>query len=376
MTSLPQEIIRFRAGHRVELYHEGALAFEAMEKAIDSALHHVHLETYILRTDRLGRRILEALARRAREGVSVRVIFDAVGSHGIDRRVLADYSEAGIEFEEFNPPSRWFWRFRPRRRDHRKQLLVDGRVGFLGGLNIGDEYVAAADGAMRWRDAHLRIEGPGVNELEAIFVENWFRSGGSSFEWRSLVAHDVSVEGDVSAAILADGPTYRRRRLRDLFLDEIRRAEGHVLLVTPYFAPGVRVLDALGEASERGVEIELVVAGRTDHPLLRRAARVIYPRLLRRGVRIYEDPDAMMHAKLAAFDDRLAVVGTSNLDRQSLQHSCEVNVVFEGARVPTWIRSHFSAERLALRELTDVTPSGPWLLRPLADRWASFWANF
>ena len=371
----PTEILRFRAGHRIALFEDGAEAFVAMEDAIAEAKEHVHLETYILRTDRLGRRLLDLLARRVREGVSVRVIYDAVGSRGIDRRLLASYAADGIEFEEWNPPARWRWRFRPRRRDHRKLLLVDGRIGFLGGLNVGDEYVGQGRDRLRWRDAHVQIEGPGLNELEAIFVESWFRAGGASFDWQPGVARAAETGGEHSLAILADGPMYPRRRMRDFFLDELERAESRVLLVSPYFAPGPKVLDAIEEASDRGVAIELVMAGRTDHPLMRRAARVLSLRLIRRGVRVFEEPQAMMHAKLAAFDDRVAVVGTSNLDRQSLVHSCEVNAVFAGDAVPRWIREHFGPERSGLIELDAPALERGGVLRWIADRWATFWAQ-
>jgi cardiolipin synthase len=282
---------------------------------------------------------------------------------------------AGAEVAEYNPPSRWLWRFQPRQRDHRKILIIDGQVGFLGGLNIADEYVDEDAGDPTWRDAHVRLEGPALVELEALFLENWFRSGGQSFEWRSLVTHDREFEGDRRVAILPDGPMYRRRRLRSFFVDELNRARSHVLLVSPYFAPGPRVLDAITAASDRGVRVELLLAGHSDHPLLRRAVREIAPRLLRRGVRVFEDPHRMMHAKLAVFDGTLAVVGTSNLDRQSLDHSCEVNAVFEGAEVANWILAHFGTDVL------DVTPIDQALLsrRPIWTRWidraAALWAR-
>jgi len=346
-----------------------------MLEAIDGASHTIHLETYILRADETGRRVISRLEARAAAGVSVRLIFDSVGSHGLDRRALAGLERAGARIVEFNPPSQWLWRFRPRQRDHRKILLVDGRVGFLGGLNIGDEYVAEDAEGPTWRDAHIRLEGPALTELQALFVENWFRCGGESFEWRSLLAPEGAARGDRSVAILADGPMYRRRRMRSFFLDELRRAKTHVLLVSPYFAPGPKVLDALAEASDRGVCVELLLAGYSDHPILRRAVRVFIPRLISRGVRVFEDPRRMMHAKLAVFDDSLAVVGTSNLDRQSLVHSCEVNAVIEGDETAKWILDHFGTNVLDVRPIDRAFLERRSLLTRWIDRAAAAWAR-
>ncbi|MAG31280.1 MAG: hypothetical protein CL908_10385 [Deltaproteobacteria bacterium] len=371
----PREILRFQAGHQVTLFDRGREAIEAMLEAIDAAEHQIHLETYILRTDATGQRILDRLAARAREGIAIRLVFDAVGSRELDRTFLVRLRNAGVGIAEFNPPSQWLWRFRPRLRDHRKMLIVDGRIGFLGGLNIGDEYVTEDEAGPLWRDAHLRIEGPALTELQALFLENWFRSGGESFEWRSLLTQEFDSEGALSTAILADGPMYRRQRMRSFFLDALRCAESHVLLVSPYFAPGPQVLEALGAASERGVHVELLLAGHSDHPLLQRAVREFAPRLLHRGVSVFEDRNRMMHAKLAVFDRSLSVVGTSNLDRQSLRHSCEVNAVFEGTEVAKWILEHFGTD------VFDVTPVDramldsrtPWMR--WIDRAAAFWAR-
>lgn len=371
----PTEILRFQPGHRIDYYDRGREAIETMVSAIDGAQHHVHLETYILRTDETGRRLLSHLEARARDGVSVRIILDAIGSRRRDRAVMARLEAAGARIVEFNPPSQWLARFRPRQRDHRKLLVVDGRVAFLGGLNIGNEYVAEDQAGPTWRDAHIRLVGPALTELQALFVENWFRSGGESFDWRELVAPEPEAYGEQSVAILADGPTYRRRRMRTFFLDELARARSRVLLVSPYFAPGGRVLDALESASARGVRVEVLIAGHSDHPLLRRAVREFVPRLLEHGVRVFEDPHRMMHAKLAVFDDALAVVGTSNLDRQSLDHSCEVNAVVEGEQAAKWILDHFGTDVL------DVSPIDRALLAQrsfgtrLLDRIAAFWAR-
>lgn len=346
-----------------------------MFDAIRGARRSVHAETYILGEDATGREFLDLLIQRAQDGISVRLIFDAIGSRGLDRHRLEQLLVAGGEFVVFNPPSRWFWRFNPRQRDHRKILLVDESVGFLGGLNIADEYVNEEGDEPSWRDAHARIEGPVLRDLQALFLENWFRSGGRSFEWRPLLDGPPALGGNHSIAILADGPMYSRRRLRAFFLDELRRARSQVLLVSPYFAPGPRVLEAIADASDRGVEVELLLAGQTDHPLLRRAARFFLPGLIKRGVRVYEDRRRMMHAKLAVFDGQLSVVGTSNLDHQSLDHSAEVNAIFEGPDVANWIREHFSPQLHGVVPIDSagLASRGTW--SRLIDRIAAYWLD-
>lgn len=370
-----REGLLFQPGHRVSLFDRGGEAIDAMMEAIEGAEVHVHLETYLLRDDRTGLRVLDALEVRARQGVDVRVIVDAVGSRELDGSALAGLRGAGGEVVVFNPPSRWLWRFRPRQRDHRKLLIVDGRVAFLGGLNIGDEYVADGSRGPAWRDAHARVEGPSVAELQTLFLENWFRSGGASFDWRSLVIVEPEVGGHCSVAIIPDGPMYRRRRMRDFFLDELQRAQSRVLLVSPYFVPGPRVLSAIEDASDRGVLVELLLAGHTDHPILRRAARMTIPRLLRRGVRVYEDPVRMMHAKLAVFDDHLAIIGTSNLDRQSLDHSYEVNAVFDDPEVVLWIQEHYGTDVFDVRPIDSEVLARDSVLARWIDRLAAFFAR-
>ena len=166
----PREILRFQQNHAVDLFDRGRDAIDAMLEAIDDAQLFIHLETYILRADATGQSFLSRLEAKARAGVPVRLIFDAVGSRGLDRALLRRLTGAGVEIADFNPPSRWLWRFRPRQRDHRKILLVDGHVGFLGGLNIGDEYAMEDDDGPTWRDAHVLVRGPALSELQALFL--------------------------------------------------------------------------------------------------------------------------------------------------------------------------------------------------------------
>jgi cardiolipin synthase len=363
--------LRFVEGNRVELYDNGHAGLAAMLAAIETAEHHVHLETYILRSDATGRRFLAALAARARAGVEVRLLYDAVGSRGLESDALVPLRAAGADVVEFNPLGRIAPRFAPRRRDHRKLLIVDGRVGFVGGLNIGDEYQRLQGGEPSWRDAHVRIEGPVVRDLEAVFLESWFRADGPGLHWQTLLAEEPAARGDARCAVLADGPIYRRRRMRDLLVSALGSADRRVALESPYFAPGRRVLEALARASRRGIDVEILLAGYTDHPVLRRAARAVLPRLIACGVRVFEYEKGMMHGKVAIFDDTWAVVGTSNLDRQSFEHSYEVNLIVEDPSFTEALAERFGHDIVASRRVDAQTLADRGLWERALDRLAA-----
>jgi len=368
--------VRFTPGNAVELYLDGRSGLDAMLAAIEGARDRIHLETYILHTDATGRRFLDALAERARAGVDVRLLFDAVGGRGVDPAPLAALRRAGGDTVVFNPLGRLWPRWAPRRRDHRKILVVDGVVAFTGGLNIGDEYFLGTptrDGLRApWRDAHVRVTGPAARDLEAVFLESWFRADGPDRPWLEIEERAPLPRGEESLAVLADGPAYRRRRMREVLVAALERSRWRVRLVTPYFLPGARVRAALSEAAGRGVRVELLLAGATDHPVLRWAAHARLAQLLEAGLHVHEYERAFMHAKVAVFDDAWAILGTSNLDRQSLDYSYEVNLVAHGGTLPGRLarvleRDFADARRIRRRDLERR----PWPVR-LRDALAAF----
>jgi cardiolipin synthase len=372
---VPRVGLRFRDGNRVTLLETGRAALVDMLEAIGRARSFVHLETYILRGDATGRRFLDALTARASAGVSVRLLYDAFGSFGLDPACLAPLRDAGGEVVAFNPLRRLYPRWAPRRRDHRKILIVDGEVAFTGGVNIGDEYDAEVppEGAREagWRDTQVRIEGPAARDLGAVFLESWFRADGPELPWTEVLDRRPGRRGDVRCAVVPDGPGYRRGALRRLLVELLDSAQERARITTPYFAPGGFVLDALERTAARGVEVELILAGRTDHPVLRRAAHSILPRLLVRGVRVYEYERAILHAKSAAFDGHFALVGTSNLDRQSFEHSYEVNLALESREVVARLDQQFERDRAGSQavDLEGLAARGPWAR--LLDRLAA-----
>ncbi len=351
--------VRFTTGNAITFYQDGASGLQEMLAAIGEAHLRVHLETYILRSDETGRLFLNALEERARAGVEVRLLYDALGSRGVDPAALEPLRRAGGDAVAFNPLHRFHPRWAPRRRDHRKILIVDGVTAFTGGLNIGDEYFrgAAYGGGSRvpWRDAHVRIQGPAVAYLEAVFLESWFRADGPDRPWTALAEPGPGTSGGEAIGILADGPTYHRRRMRDVLVTALDRTHRSARLVTPYFIPGSRLRRALAGAAARGVRVEVLIAGYSDHPSLRWAAHARMPQLLEQGVRVFEYERAMMHAKVAVFDDGWAILGSSNLDRQSLQHSYEVNLIVEGGALPARLGAMIGDDIGSAAEITVET---------------------
>lgn len=326
--------LRLRGGNRVELFDSGRAVFPAMLDAIASAEESVDLEVYLLGTGAVGQRFRDALADRARRGVEVRVVYDAVGSFGLDDAFLAPLRESGAQVRPFNPPWSWTGAWSPRRRNHRKLLVIDASVAFSGGLNLSEEYDAPArseGSGDAWRDTHVRVDGPLVADYADVFEQTWVHTGAERRTPRKGAESDSSEP--VRAAVLADGRRRANRRT-DRFLSElIDGSRSSVRLTTPYFAPSRRMFRALRRAARRGVRVEILTAGETDHRLLRFGYHATVDRLLAVGVHAFEYAPAMMHAKSGVFDARIAVAGSSNLERQSLRHSFELNTVFDDAPV-------------------------------------------
>ncbi len=326
-------------GNEVELYREGEAKFAALEAAIDRAERHVHATYYIWAADGTGRRVLERLVAARRRGVEVRLLLDDVGTRAGPRffRPLVD---AGGQVARFLPVSLFARRMPLNNRNHRKLVVVDGRVGFTGGMNVGDEYLGRR-GA--WRDAHVRLEGPAVVRLQEVFAQDWFHA-----THEDLVRPDYfpapTPLGDTWAQILSSGPDDPRwTAIGTLLFAAITSAQRNVWLETPYFVPDQATLAALVSAALRGVDVRLLLPGESDHPLVLYAGRSFYPELLAAGVAIYELPRGFLHAKTATIDGELSTVGSANLDRRSFRLNFETNAFFFGPSMAERLEASFLA---------------------------------
>jgi cardiolipin synthase len=325
LTRYARSPLRWRPGCAVVVLRDGGETYPAMLAALAAAQHSICFETYILAADRTGDRFKEVLIERARAGVKVRLIYDAVGSFGLPDSWVDELRAAGCAVIDFNPIAPWRRRFRLSHRDHRKIVVVDDRVGFTGGLNIADDYASVEDGGVGWHDMHCRVTGPIVLDLSRMFRRTWRRAGGAHYP--PPVAQPPDGPIGASYVRLLDN-TLRRQRttVRRAYLHVIRAARRSVLIQNAYFLPDRGLRRALTKAVARGVDVRVMVPGRSDVRMIEWAGLYVLRRLARRGVKIFRWRGIMMHAKTATVDAAWSTIGSYNFDAQSRFNNLEVTV--------------------------------------------------
>ncbi|WP_219640380.1 cardiolipin synthase [Cohnella sp. CFH 77786] len=337
------------SGNEVAVYEEGNAAFDAMFEAISSAKHHIHIEFYILRDDALGRHFRDMLIRKAREGVKVRLLYDGIGCCRLRKSYLKPFWEAGIEIGCFAPLLRTLLNKQINYRNHRKILVVDGKVGFIGGLNVGDEYLGKS--AMGdWRDTHFRIHGEAVLWIQYTFAEDWM--------WvkRELLKdpeyYPVQPDpGNEFVQIVKSGPD---ETILELMFAFIASAKNRLYMETPYFVPDSGILLALKTAAMRGVDIRIVIPANPDTKLVYWASLSFVQELLEVGIRFYLYRKGFIHAKVIISDD-VACSGSANMDMRSFTGQFEISALFFGGAVVERLMDQFyrdlrASEEIALQE--------------------------
>lgn len=335
-----RSLARWRTGCAITVLREGGETYPAMLAALAAARREICLETYILAADRTGNRFKAVLVERARAGVHVRIIYDAVGSFGLPGGWVDDMRDAGCEVIEYNPIAPWRRRFRLSHRDHRKIIVVDGEVAFTGGLNIADDYASVEDGGVGWHDMHCRVTGPIVLDLARMFRRSWLRGGGKPYAQPRPPdpppgpppdpppgpPGSPASEGGAYARLIDNMRRRARAATRRAYLHVLRAAREAVLIENAYFLPDRGLRRAMTRAVRRGVEVSVTVPGHSDVRLIEWASLYVLRGLARGGVKVHRWRGPMMHAKTCVVDSVWSTIGSYNFDSMSRFNNLEVTV--------------------------------------------------
>ncbi len=346
--------------NRVILLNHADIAYQEIERAIESAKHSIHLEYYIWKADRTGHRMRDLLIEQARAGVTVRFLYDGIGSIGLTHKFLKPMREAGIQVVHFLPGASFRERWSINLRSHRKIVVVDGQTGFTGGMNIGDEYRGWNKKLGYWRDTHLKLNGPTVLQLQLVFAEDWYYATGEELT-DPLWYPQPEQKGDLFAQVVSGGPIGEVRTFHALMFSAINEARERVTLATSFFVPTDALVMALETAAVRGVDVRLLVPSKAEYPFAILAGRSDYDSLLRAGVKIYEYQRGILHSKTLTVDGHWSLVGTPNFDPRSLLLNFEVAVAIYGKSIAKELEAHFEQDIQYARKIELAE----WEKRPL-----------
>jgi cardiolipin synthase len=329
------------SGNKVTVFPNGDAVYDALGAAIDRARVRVCAEYYLIRNDATGAWFRDRLAAAAARGVEVRLLCDGFGSFEVGPRWMRPLKKAGARIARFLP-LRSILLEPVNLRNHRKIVVVDGSTAFTGGLNIGDEYRGTMPGLGAWRDLHLQIDGPAARELERTFIQDWAFASHEIVE--PLPASSIAPQGSASIAVVPSGPDTKNEAIHRMFFGAIACAERDVLITTPYFVPDESVLVALEFTAMRGVDVKIILPGRSNHSVTFHAGRSFYERLLNAGVQIYEYEPGMIHAKLLLADGHVALVGSANMDLRSFRLNFEVHSLIHDLATSRTLRERFALD--------------------------------
>lgn len=315
----------FTKGNHCTLLRDGEATFDALFNCMENAEHYILLEFYIVRSDRVGQRIKNILERKLAEGVEVWFLHDNIGSFGLPRKYIKELIQAGAQTAAFGDGNVRRRRFQMNFRNHRKILVCDGKVGFIGGINLGDEYLGTAMDQEPWRDTHCRIEGPAVTGLQLAWLEDWKWASDASpvLNW----APDFCTPGSEEILILPTGPADSWETCTLFFLNCINNARERVWIASPYFVPDVQIMNALQLAALRGIDVRILIPEKSDSRIIGMAAYSYLVQACQAGVQIHRYQPGFMHQKVILVDNRYSAVGTANLDNRSMRLNFEITAI-------------------------------------------------
>ena len=350
-------------GNRIENLENGEQIFPAMLEAVRSARRSINFETYIYWSGEVGKKFADALSERARAGIKVNVLVDWVGSQKMDDALAEQMQAAGVEIQRYHP-LHWYNLGRMNNRTHRKLLVVDGRIGFTGGVGIADQWAGSAQDPDHWRDSHYRLEGPAVAQMQAAFLDNWIKTTGKVLQGADYFPA-LEPRGEAIAQVFTSSPSGGGDSMQLMYLLSITAAEHTIDLSASYFVPDDLTRKALLAALGRGVRLRIIVPGKhIDELLVRQASRADGGELLQAGAQIHEYQPTMFHCKLMIVDSQLVSVGSTNFDNRSFRLNDEANLNIYDRGWAERLEDVFEADLARSRKITLED----WKHRPLQQK--------
>ncbi|MFT8361953.1 MAG: cardiolipin synthase [Sporolactobacillus sp.] len=339
--------------NRLSIYTDGEHKFRRLLRDIRAAHHHIHIEYYIFRGDFLGTEIIDALTEKARKGVIVRLLVDDEGSRQLSKRAIRPLIEAGGKFMRFFPGRLPLLNMRINYRNHRKLVIIDGEIGYIGGFNVGDEYLGLSKKFGFWRDTHLRICGDAVNSIQARFLLDWNQASGEKVPFQGYYhLYQLQQYGEVGLQIVSSGPDRRWEQIKNAIIKMILSAKESVYIQTPYLIPDESLLNALSVAALSNVDVRIMIPNKPDHAFVYWATYSNIGLMLDAGAHVFLYQNGFLHAKTIVVDRRIATVGTSNIDYRSFSLNFEVNAFIYHEETACKLATIFLGDCRLSRELT------------------------
>ncbi|MBN8208172.1 cardiolipin synthase [Bacillus sp. NTK071] len=336
----------------IRVFTDGEEKFDSLLDDLSQAKDHIHFQYYIFQKDNLGRKIVQKLAQKARDGVKVRVLYDEMGSRKTRKRFFRELIEAGGEVEVFFPSRIPYVNTRLNYRNHRKLVIIDGTLGYVGGFNVGDEYLGLKEKFGYWRDTHLRMEGSATLAMQTRFLLDWNHAARYKVGYESCYFPIVHPRGKAGVQIVSSGPDSEWEQIKNGYIKLISSAKQTVFIQTPYFIPDASLLDALRIAALSGVDVRLMIPNKPDHPFVYWATYSYVGELLKAGARMYIYQNGFIHAKTIAVDGEISSVGTANIDVRSFRLNFEVNAFMYDEDISRQLEEIFIKDMEKSKELT------------------------
>jgi len=342
----------YTQNNEIEIYTDGERKFQELFNSLENAKDHIHMEYYIIRNDDLGNKLFDILSKKAKEGVEVRLLYDSVGGRQISKDKIEKLKGSGVKVAVFFASTVPFINFKINYRNHRKIVVIDGIVGFVGGFNVGNEYMGLNNKIGYWRDTHLKIRGDAVIDLQTRFFLDWSHASKQELMFLPKYFPDNRIQGKVGIQIISSGPDKSDEVIKSNYVKMINSAKKSILIQTPYFIPDASVFEAIKIAAASGVDVRIMIPCKPDHPFVYWATYWYCGGLLKYGVKVYIYEYGFLHAKTLVIDGTVASVGTANFDVRSFKLNFECNAIIYDTKTSQMLYDIFTDDLNYSMELT------------------------